>query len=270
MDFDFSLILVLATLVTGVLWGVDHLFFRPGRLNKLEQAQAQTQEPLTEPVKEALLRQPGWADVSRSMFPVLAVVLVLRSFVFEPFQIPSGSMLPTLQIGDFILVNKYHYGLRLPVTHTKILSLNEPERGEVAVFRYPQQPSINYIKRVIGLPGDVISYHNKTLFVNGEAVPAALISGLPPHSPEVLLLSETLGEHRYQVYQDLGRPAMSAQWVVPEGHYFFVGDNRDNSNDSRYWGYVSEQLLVGKAVAVWMHWDNFFSLPDFSIIRWIK
>ncbi|KDE39563.1 MAG: signal peptidase I [Nitrincola lacisaponensis] len=270
MDFDFSLVLVTLTAVTGLLWLVDSLFFAPGRRACLQAAEAESAEPLPESTRTKILQQPGWADLGKSMFPVLAVVLVLRSFLFEPFQIPSGSMLPTLQIGDFILVNKFHYGVRLPVVNTRVLEVNDPQRGEVAVFRYPNNPSINYIKRVIGVPGDVISYHNKTFYINGEALEPELLARLPPVNPEVLLLQETLGEHTYTTYQDVGRPSLSAQWVVPEGHYFTVGDNRDNSNDSRYWGFVSENLLVGKAVVVWMHWDNFFSLPDFSVMRKIR
>jgi len=269
MDFDFALVLVLATFVSGLLWLIDALMLAPGRRRRLEEMKREHGELPGEAV-EAVLRQPGWADTAKSLFPVLAVVLVLRSFLYEPFQIPSGSMLPTLEVGDFILVNKYHYGLRLPVLNKRFVEVNDPERGDVAVFRYPKQPSVNYIKRVVGLPGDTVTYHDKVMYINGEEVSLELIARLPPGNPEVLLLRESLGETSHQVYQDLGRASMSGQWVVPEGHYFFVGDNRDNSNDSRYWGFVSEDLLVGKAVAVWMHWDNFFSLPDFSIIRRIQ
>lgn len=270
MDFDFSLILVSLTALSGILWLIDALFFAPRRKARLAAVEADQGQTLPETARDKILQQPGWADLGKSMFPVLAVVLVLRSFLFEPFQIPSGSMLPTLQIGDFILVNKFHYGLRLPVTHTKLVSINEPQPGEVVVFRYPNNPSINYIKRVVGVPGDVISYQNKTFYINGEEVEAELLARLPPVNPEVLLFNESLGEHSYTTYQDVGRPSMTAQWVVPDGHYFTVGDNRDNSNDSRYWGFVSENLLVGKAVVVWMHWDNFFSLPDLSVMRKIR
>lgn len=270
MDFDFSLILVILTLITGVIWLIDLLFFAPKRKESLRLAKAEHEGELPEAIATKLKQPPGWADLSVSIFPVLAIVLVLRSFLFEPFQIPSGSMLPTLQIGDFIVVNKFHYGLRLPVTNTRFLSVNDPQRGDVAVFRYPEQPSINYIKRVIGVPGDLVTYHNKTFYINGEVVPQELVARIPPGNPETLLIKESLGGNTFQIQHDLGRHFGSAQWQVPEGHYFFVGDNRDNSNDSRYWGFVSEDLLVGKAVAVWMHWDNFFSLPDFSIVRKIK
>lgn len=270
MDFDFALILVSLTAITGLLWLVDTLLFASKRKERLTIAETENGGPLPEQTRDKILQMPSWADLGKSMFPVLAVVLVLRSFLFEPFQIPSGSMLPTLQIGDFILVNKHHYGVRLPVLNSKIIEINDPERGEVAVFRYPNNPSINYIKRIIGLPGDVISYQNKTFTINGVEIESELLARLPPVNPEVLLLQETLGDKTFTTYQDLGRPSIAAQWVVPEGHYFAVGDNRDNSNDSRYWGYVPDELLVGKAVVVWMHWDNFFSLPDFSVMRKIR
>lgn len=270
MDFDFALVLVGLTAVTGLLWLIDTVLFVPKRKARLALAEAEKGEALPDSTRDQILQMPSWADLGKSMFPVLAVVLVLRSFLFEPFQIPSGSMLPTLQIGDFILVNKHHYGVRLPVLNTKVLAVNDPERGEVAVFRYPHNPSINYIKRIIGVPGDVISYHDKTFYINGVKIETELLARLPPVNPNVLLLQESLGEHTFTTYQDIGRPSMSAQWVVPEGHYFTVGDNRDNSNDSRYWGFVPENLLVGKAIVVWMHWDNFFSLPDFSVMRKIR
>ena len=270
MDFDFALVLVGLTAITGILWLVDSLFFAPKRRERLALAETENKGPLPETTRDKILQMPSWADLGKSMFPVLAVVLVLRSFLFEPFQIPSGSMLPTLQIGDFILVNKHHYGVRLPVLNTKIVPVNDPERGDVAVFRYPNNPSINYIKRIIGLPGDVITYHNKVFYINGVEIESELLARLPPVNPEVLLLQETLGNVSFTVYQDLGRPSMSAQWTVPAGHYFAVGDNRDNSNDSRYWGYVPDELLVGKAIVVWMHWDNFLSIPDFSVMRKIR
>src|SRR5690554_4468951 len=270
MNLDFSLILVLGTLLTGVLWLVDALVFAPGRRAALAQAEQTAGAPLPEAQQASLLRQPGWADTSRSMFPVLLVVLVLRSFLFEPFQIPSGSMLPTLKIGDFILVNKFHYGLRLPVLNTRFVSNNDPQQGDVIVFRYPEDPSINYIKRVVGVPGDEIIYQNKTLFINGVQQPQSLVARLPPANPEQLLLDETLAGASHRIYQDIYRPVMNGRWVVPEGHYFVLGDNRDNSKDSRYWGFVPEELLVGKATAVWMHWDSFFSLPDFSDVRRIN
>ncbi|GAA0791053.1 signal peptidase I [Marinobacterium sediminicola] len=270
MNLDFSLILVLVTALTGVLWLLDAAIFAPRRQQALQTAQQQAQEPLPEAQCKALLRQPGWADTSKSMFPVLLFVLLLRSFLYEPFQIPSGSMLPTLKIGDFILVNKYHYGLRLPVLNTRFVANNDPQHGDVIVFRYPEDTSINFIKRVVGVPGDVITYKNKVLYVNGVAQQQELLAKLPPSRPEQLLLKETLAEVPHRIYRDIYRPVIDGEWTVPDGHYFVLGDNRDNSKDSRYWGFVPDELLVGKATAVWMHWDGFFSLPEFSDVRRIN
>lgn len=270
MNFDFALILVVATLATGLLWLLDAVVFAPRRTARLEEAQRQAGGELPAAVAQKL-KQPGsWAELSRSMFPVLALVLLLRSFLFEPFQIPSGSMLPTLKVGDYILVNKFHYGLRLPVLNTKFLPLETPERGDVVVFKYPKQPSINYIKRVVGLPGDVVTYRDKVVYINGEPQSQELLAQLPPLDPQQLLINETLGSVEHEIYRDVGRPTLNARWTVPEGHYFVMGDNRDNSNDSRYWGFVPDELLVGRAVAVWMHWAEFLSLPDFTAIRLIK
>lgn len=270
MNFDFALILVVATLATGVLWLVDALAFAPRRKARLAEACQQAGGELPEGTRQRLLRPAGWAELSRSMFPVLGLVLILRSFLFEPFQIPSGSMLPTLKVGDYILVNKFHYGLRLPVLNTKFFPVDTPERGDVVVFKYPRQPSINYIKRVVGLPGDVVTYRNKVVYINGKPAGQTLLAQLPPQNPEQLLIKETLGEVEHEIYRDPGRPTLNASWTVPEGQYFVMGDNRDNSNDSRYWGFVPDELLVGRAVAVWMHWADLLSLPDFTAVRSIK
>ncbi|WP_292950020.1 MULTISPECIES: signal peptidase I [unclassified Neptuniibacter] len=270
MDFDFALILVALTFVSGLVWFYDKISLKPKRTEKLNDARAKVEGELPEEVLTEINRESGWVDTGRSMFPVLLVVLVLRSFLVEPFQIPSGSMLPTLKIGDFILVNKFHYGLRLPVLNTKIVSMNDPERGDVIVFKFPEKPTINYIKRVVGLPGDVIRYQGKTLYINGEPQKQTLLAQLPPSNPKQLLMSEDLDGVQHQIYKDVIRPAQNMEWVVPKGHYFMVGDNRDNSNDSRYWGFVSEDLLVGKAFAVWMHWPAFLSVPSFSDVRVIE
>lgn len=270
MQFDFALLLVLATAICGVVWFYDKAVLAPKRRTCLENAEAQASGSLPEEVLAKINHAPGWVDTGRSMFPVLFVVLVLRSFLVEPFQIPSGSMLPTLQIGDFILVNKYHYGIRLPVTHTKVLELNNPQRGDVAVFRYPKQPNVNYIKRVVGLPGDRIKYVDKVLYVNGVPQSQALLAKLPPSRPERLVMEENLDGVQHQIFRDVYRRGIVGEWVVPDGHYFMVGDNRDNSNDSRYWGFVADDLLVGKAFAVWMHWPKLFSIPDFGDARQIK
>ncbi|MGF2736356.1 signal peptidase I [Marinobacter sp. DUT-1] len=268
MDIDFPLVLVVLTFATGLIWLADKLFLRERRL-----AAARTSSPGTgqeaEPVSaEEEPKEPYLVDLSRSFFPVLAIVLVLRSFLVEPFQIPSGSMLPTLEVGDFILVNKYAYGIRLPVAGTKILEVGNPERGDVMVFKYPEDGETNYIKRVIGLPGDRIRYQDKQLFINGELVDTRFIARLPPME----LRREDLGEVEHDIFLTLGRPGNSGEgeWVVPEGHYFVMGDNRDNSNDSRYWGTVPDELIVGKAFAIWMHWKSITSLPSFDRVGGIE
>ncbi len=235
---NFPLILVVATAVTGVIWLIAALMRRSGGDN-----------------------EPIIVEYARSFFPVLFIVLVLRSFLFEPFRIPSGSMIPTLLVGDFILVNKFSYGVRLPVIHTKIFSTGEPERGDVAVFRYPQNPKLDYIKRVVGLPGDEIEYRNKTLFVNGEQVEITderphVLPGTDDIIPGVVRRVETLGDVKHDILVYDNRGSAERSWVVPAGHYFMVGDNRDNSNDSRSWGFVPEENLVGKANYIWMHWNG--------------
>ena len=263
---DFSLLLVIAVAVTGVITLLNLVWWRPARRQALQTVEAGTTEGLTPDAREQVLKEPWPVDYARSFFPVLLVVLVLRSFVVEPFQIPSGSMRPTLEIGDFILVNKFAYGLRLPVVHTEILDLDEPERGDVMVFRFPSEPSVNFIKRVVGLPGDRIRYEGKQLFVNGEAVPKVLLEESPAEARGELLLAERLGEVEHRIYNNPRDPGPQVrELVVPEGHYFTMGDNRDHSNDSRYWGFVPEENIVGRAFAVWMHWDG--GLPSFTSVR---
>lgn len=212
--------------------------------------------------------EPWYLDYARSFFPVLLLVFLLRGFVAEPFRIPSGSMLPTLEIGDFILVNKFTYGLRLPISHTKILPVNEPERGDIIVFRYPPQPSQNYIKRLVGLPGDVISYKKKTLYVNGErVVTSPMDQYLPTGGPRPLeQYSQVLPTQHDDdvpavqfstlIDPNSNRFSRQSSWKVPEGQYFMMGDNRDNSADSRAWGFVPEANIVGKAFFVWMNYDS--------------
>ncbi|HEY7905728.1 MAG TPA: signal peptidase I [Wenzhouxiangella sp.] len=204
-----------------------------------------------------------WLATFGSLFPVLFIVVTVRSFVFEPFKIPSGSMMPTLLIGDFIVVNKFSYGLRLPVGNAKILETGEPQRGDVMVFRYPKDPNVNYIKRVVGLPGDEVTYRNKLVFINGEPMTQEQLGmwigegrnrNPPGRRPQ--LFGENLDgvEHQIVIYPD--SPARQTQtWTVPEGHYFVLGDNRDQSLDSRAWDFVPEDHLVGKATRIWMHWD---------------
>ncbi|AZR82522.1 MULTISPECIES: signal peptidase I [Piscirickettsiaceae] len=242
---SFELILVIITAITGVIVYVDRVVWKPKRDRSVT----------TE-------KEPVLVEYSRSLFPVFLIVLVLRSFVVEPFRIPSGSMYPTLEIGDFIVVNKFAYGVKLPVTQTKILPVGEPERGDVVVFKYPKDPDVDYIKRVIGLPGDEIAYYGKTLYINGNPVKQKLLGEYEgTASGKVMdgasLLEEFLEEHSHDILLD---PEKSSQdmntVVVPEGHYFMMGDNRDHSNDSRFWGFVPEKNLKGKAFAIWMNWDD--------------
>jgi signal peptidase I len=243
---NFSLILVLATFVTGVVWLIDSLWLARRRAGR---PPGEVAEPLL-------------VEYSKAFFPILFIVLFLRSFVAEPFKIPSGSMLPTLRVGDFILVNKFTYGLRLPVLNTKILALGAPERGDVVVFKYPQDPRMDYIKRVIGLSGDRIVYRNKQLFINGEPVAVELVTSLAERllktgagSKEEFIVQLPGAQHR--ILLDAGRGMSDKEYRVPEGHYFVMGDNRDDSSDSRVWGALPEQNLVGKAFFIWMHWGGF-------------
>jgi len=261
MNFEFQTLLVFATLITGVIWLVDALAFAPRR-----RAAAGDGE-----VKEPLL-----VEYSRSFFPIILIVLLLRSFLVEPFRIPSGSMMPTLLIGDFILVNKYTYGIRLPVVGKKVVEIGEPQQGDVVVFKYPQNPSIDYIKRVVGVPNDKIFYRDKVLYVNGEPqkqTPLGRYTGIGGGAGQTGALKNTeqLDDKKHDVLinpmaPDFGfgcRVLGRGPIVIPEGHYFVMGDNRDNSNDSRCWGLVPEGNLVGKAFGIWMSWDG--DRPGFPI-----
>lgn len=261
MDINFPLVLVVLTFGTGLIWLLDVLVLRKRRLAGIEGDHEDVQE---EDVKE-----PYLVDLSRSFFPVLAIVLVLRSFLVEPFQIPSGSMLPTLEVGDFILVNKFSYGLRLPVAGTKIVEIDDPQRGDVVVFRYPKDGQTNYIKRVVGVPGDTVRYENQQLFINGERVETQLVARLPP----VEVYDETLDGVEHRILITLGRtgPKGEGEWIIGEDEYFVMGDNRDNSNDSRFWGVVPDEMIVGKAFAIWMHWPSLFGgLPSFDRVGTIQ
>lgn len=239
MDFDLEFWMLLATLLTGVIWLSYWLLNRNAASGKQE---------------------PWYVEYARSFFPVLVIVLLLRSFVAEPFRIPSGSMLPTLEIGDFILVNKFSYGLRLPVFHNKIIPVGEPERGDVVVFRYPNDPSVDYIKRTIAVPGDLVEWDNKLLSVNNAPVNRDIVGDYAARDQhnrihKTMRLTESHGNvsHDILILPEVG--GRKGQLVVPEGHYFVMGDNRDMSNDSRMWGLVPEENLVGKALLVWMHWN---------------
>lgn len=273
MNIDFPLLLVILVFVTGLIWLFDHLFLAPGRraaLAELERDFPQWSDESSpqhiEYVKrsESLAREPVLVEYSRSFFPVLFLVFFLRSFLVEPFQIPSSSMVPTLQVGDYILVNKFTYGIRLPVVRTKVFELNKPERGDVMVFFPPHKNDTYFIKRVIGLPGDRIRIIDKVIYVNGEQLPQELLGQYPPGRPLYRVSNETLGEVEHLMQTNMARPASDFSTVVRPGHYFMMGDNRDNSEDSRVWGEVRERDIVGKAFAIWMHWESFFSLPSFE------
>ncbi|MDE0988135.1 MAG: signal peptidase I [Pseudomonadales bacterium] len=264
MSINFPLILVLATAFTGVVWLVDYLVFRPKRLGRVAAA-----GDIDEESRKAILAEPVIVEYSISFFPVLAIVLVLRSFLFEPFQIPTGSMIPTLAVGDFILVNKFTYGIRLPVVGTKIVDVAEPKNGEVMVFIPPHQ-DVYFIKRVVGIPGDTVRYQDKTLYINGKRQNQAFVAQIPPVNPRVLQYREKLGNVEHLIQRNPYRETSVDEWVIPEGHYFMMGDNRDQSSDSRYWGLVSEHNIVGRAVAIWLHKKPGLRLPEFSRNGWIQ
>lgn len=296
---NFSLLLFVLTLVTLGYWLAERFHFAPQRAAAAGALEAQDTRRRSElarqgitqvdgslvQAKEAVLAQPWWLDWTAGLFPVILAVFLLRSFLFEPFKIPSGSMIPTLTIGDLILVNKYHYGIRLPVLNKKIVANQDPQRGDVIVFRYPVDTRVDYIKRVIGLPGDKVAYLNKRLTINGQPVSK---DALPDYYDEDNLryaqqFGEQLGEVGHRILNDRDRPGFvipmpefqkfrdncsySAEGVsctVPAGHYFVMGDNRDNSQDSRYWGFVPDENIVGKAFFVWMNFGNLGRVGSFK------
>lgn len=256
MNLDFSTILVLLVLISGVIWALDAMILVPRRRaggNRNGQAPSGLMARI--------------ADYARSFFPVFLAVLLLRSFLAEPFRIPSGSMLPTLEIGDFILVNKYTYGIRLPVLNRKVVGIGRPERGDVVVFRFPEDGVTPYIKRVVGLPGDLIDYKNNQLYINDEPVAYEfaepyVATGSNRKMTGTGRYTEQLGDVGHHI---LNRPDQAdmlgmrrypyVPMRIPEGHYFVMGDNRDNSRDSRFWGTVPDDNLIGRAFFVWMNWD---------------
>lgn len=270
MDIDFPLILMVLTVATGLIALADKFVFLPKRLAEVERQDGLGAD---KEILEAAAKEPVWIEQSKSFFPVLVVVFVLRSFVAEPFQIPSGSMESTLVKGDFILVSKFHYGLRMPVFRNLLVANNEPQRGDVMVF-FPPHDKRYFIKRVIGLPGDHVVYQGGQLVINGEAKNIEVLSAQPEHRPVKYLLEETLDTGKHQVQWTPGANiGPEGEWTVPEGHYFMMGDNRGRSSDSRLWrnsatgeamSFVPEENIVGKAEAIWLHWDNFASLPSFS------
>lgn len=275
MNINLPLILTLAVMVTGLIWLFDALLLARPRKAKLAAVEQQFQhievapqqkEAAYQEAKSAAGKEPVLVEYAKSFFPVLFIVFFLRSFIVEPFQIPSGSMIPTLQVGDFILVNKFSYGLRVPVVNKTFIPVGAPKRGDVMVFFPPHNPKTYFIKRVIGLPGDEISYVNHVLTINGKVVPEQLQAMLPKGAPQLRAVTETIDGKEFTAYKNLvpGYLSTRGAWKVPEGHYFMMGDNRDNSADSRDWGFVSEDAIVGKAFAVWMHWEEFFSIPSFD------
>ncbi|MCF6323686.1 MAG: signal peptidase I [Gammaproteobacteria bacterium] len=261
MNFDFQGFMLLLLVVSGVLWALDYWKWAPKRREAEKTARAAMKPPIDEEKLAQIFKEPTYVEYAKSFFPIILIVFVMRSFLVEPFRIPSGSMMPTLLVGDFILVNKFTYGIRLPVAGSKILDLGEPERGDVVVFRYPKDPSLDYIKRVVGLPGDRVGYFNKTIYVNGKPVAqeetgryVGIGSGF--ESTGASLRNEQLGEAKHQILIDTDQRAREGEIVVPAGEYFVMGDNRDRSNDSRFWGTVPEDHLVGKAFMIWMNWDS--------------
>ncbi len=298
IDGNFALLLFMATLVTGLYWLADRFYFAPqrrraaaaidsGAVQRRERLSAQgigTIDDDSSETRQRALSQPWWLDWTAGLFPVILVVFILRSFLFEPFKIPSGSMIPTLLVGDLILVNKFTYGLRLPVLNVKLTEGNTPQRGDVMVFRYPPNPNLDYIKRVVGLPGDEVAYLNKRLTINGQPVPT---QPAPEFFDEDSMryakqFQETLGTHTHNILIDDNRPAFvsgaenfsgrdncrySVEGVVckvPKNHYFMMGDNRDNSLDSRYWGFVPDQNIVGRAFFIWMNFSNWKRIGSFQ------
>ena len=287
---NFSLLLFVLTLVTFGYWLAERFVFAPRRVSAattLEHEDAARRKLLARQgitkvdgdvhqAKQAVLTQPWWLDWTAGLFPVILIVFLLRSFLFEPFKIPSGSMIPTLLVGDLILVNKYHYGVRLPVINKKIIANHDPKRGDVMVFRYPENPSIDYIKRVVGVPGDEVSYRNQQLYLNGAAVPTTprpdfFNEETRRFDPEYV---EKLADLEHRILVDRQRSSFitapssfpykencrySGEGVtckVPSGHYFMMGDNRDNSQDSRYWGFVPDENIVGRAFFIWMNFSD--------------
>jgi len=256
----FEITLVILTFATGIIWLFDRLFFAKRRALNAD---------LLEEGKE-----PVVVDYARAFFPVLAIVLILRSFVAEPFRIPSSSMMPSLLIGDFILINKFAYGLRLPITNKKFVAIDEPARGEVVVFKPPHHPDQDWIKRVIGLPGDTVAYRDNTVYVNGKPFVYQdegryVGKGRGIDMSDAHLLTEQLPGRSHPILERDDQPYFAqgeGEWQVPAKHYFVMGDNRDNSEDSRFWGFLPETQLRGKAFLIWMNWDRSAGGVDFNRI----
>ena len=298
LEGNFALLLFLATVVTGLYWLAERMYFLPQRRRAAITLEAHAAErraglaakgitrvddDVTQ-ARQRLLMQPWWLDWTAGLFPVILAVFVLRSFLFEPFKIPSGSMIPTLLVGDLILVNKFTYGVRLPVVNIKLTEGTPPHRGDVMVFRYPPKPSLDYIKRVVGVPGDEVAYLNKRLTINGQPVSKTPVPDFFDQDSMSYFkqFEEVLGGRRHRLLNDDSRPAFipgvenfpmkqncrySVEGVVckvPAGHYFMMGDNRDNSLDSRYWGFVPDRNIVGRAFFVWMNFSDLKRIGSFQ------
>lgn len=272
MDFDIALLLVVLSFASGIIWLMDKLLWEKDRRTKQQLEVEQKGKAISDQERDAILADPVLVDYAKSLFPIFFIVLILRSFIFEPFRIPSQSMMPNLWVGDFILVNKFSYGVRLPVLNKEIINSGRPKNGDVAVFRYPVKPSINFIKRVIGIPGDHVVYRNKMLYINEKPIPQKFLGhyageGSGEKMNGAFLNKENLMGVEHDLLLVPGKPDLSHMYfseffnqghidlVVPEGHYFVMGDNRDESHDSRFWGLVPEDNLVGKAFMIWFNWD---------------
>lgn len=246
--------MLLLVCVSGAIWALDALVLAKRRRATSAGEDQDEASGLESPPSRTV-------EYAKSFFPVFLAVFLLRSFLYEPFRIPSGSMMPTLLIGDFILVNKFDYGIRLPVLDFKIVEIGSPARGDVVVFRYPKDPSTPFIKRVVGLPGDEVGYYDKVLHVNGTPVAQDTLGVFTGVGPSASMTGashrrELLGDKPHDILIQTGYPSAGGKMTVPQGHYFVLGDNRDNSRDSRYWGTVPDQNLIGRAFGIWMHWDG--------------
>lgn len=267
MNIDFELVFFTLVVSSGFILIIDIIFLRKKRVsvvNNLINRRASKEDILVPGQVPAII------EYSRFIFFNLLIVLILRSFLFEPFKIPSGSMMPTMRNGDYILVNKFAYGLRLPVIGTKVLNIGQPERGDVMVFYPPHEPNTYFIKRVAGIPGDNIKYDNKVLYINGEQIKQIA----SPEDSDTLtgrfVFDEVLGQKPHKIQHFGFRSSRNKTITLNQGEYFMLGDNRDNSLDSRSWGVVAEDRIVGKASVIWMHWNEFFSIPSFSKARVIQ
>ncbi len=259
MNFNFALLLTSLVTVSGLIALYDIVFLAPKR--KAAAAKLQSQGQGGEKELGYVLKLPVISEYARSFFPILLIVLLLRSFIAEPFRIPSGSLEPTLLVGDFILVNKYNYGLRLPVLNNKFLKVGEPKMGDIVVFRWPPDTSIDYIKRFVAGPGDHIQYKDKVLYINGKQQPQKHVTFTTDSDGQgnvwkVEEREEILNGVKHNIFVRPDRRGSNYDYVVPKGEYFAMGDNRDDSSDSRYWGFVPEANIIGRAMAIWMSWNN--------------